>query len=104
MITLKKNGLKIRNPETSTFEDVAGFVAPAGEKGEKGDVPIVGEDFWTEEEQTEIKDELKLYVDEKLVNLPPSIKVTASTEDIVDGETPLASGEFYLVYEESSNE
>ena len=61
--------------------------------------PEAGKDYWTEEEQEEIKDELKTYVDEQLVDLPPSVKITASTEDLIAGESPLAEGEVYLVYE-----
>lgn len=61
--------------------------------------PEAGKDYWTEEEQEEIKAELKTYVDEQLVDLPPSVKITASTEDLIAGESPLAEGEVYLVYE-----
>lgn len=94
MITLKANGLRIKNSETGEFENMTSVV---GAKGEKGDKPIAGEDYWTEDEQTAIKDELKTYVDEQLVDLPPSVKITVSTEDLVDGESPLADGEVYLV-------
>lgn len=61
--------------------------------------PEAGKDYWTEAEQTAIKNELKTYVDEQLVDLPPSVTITASTEDLVAGESPLADGEVYLVYE-----
>lgn len=69
MITLKKNGLRIRNSETESFEDVAGFVAPAGQngekgdKGDKGDSPVRGIDYWTEEDVSAIKG----YVDDAIL-------------------------------------
>lgn len=96
MITLKKNGLRIRNSETESFEDVAGFVAPAGqngEKGEKGDTPVRGVDYWTEEDVNAMQS----YIDNALTELPPSVKITKSTEDLVDGESLLADGEVYVV-------
>lgn len=105
MITLKANGLRIKNSETGEFENMTSVV---GAKGEKGDKPIAGKDFWTEDEQNtfkaEMETDLKTYVDQQLVDLPPSIVVTKSTEDLVDGESPLAPNEIYFVYEVRSNE
>lgn len=95
MITLKKDGLKIKNTETNSFEEVIGFLAPQGAKGDKGDTPQRGEEYWTDEDIAAIH----LYIDEALAKLPPSVKITASTEDLIAGESPLADGEVYLVYE-----
>lgn len=69
MIVFKKNGLRVKNPETDIFEDVAGFVAPAGQngkkgdKGDKGDSPVRGIDYWTEEDVSAIKG----YVDDAIL-------------------------------------
>ena len=46
-----------------TFEKVDGgykanFVIPQGEKGEKGDAPVRGKDYWTPEDQQAIKDDV----------------------------------------------
>lgn len=89
MITIKKDGLKVRNLDTNEFENVVGFIGP------KGDAPVRGTDYWTEEDINAMKQ----YIDNALAALPPSVKITASTEDLIAGESPLADGEVYLVYE-----
>lgn len=39
---------------------------PQGPKGDPGYTPIKGEDYWTEEDQTIIKNDLKDYIDNQL--------------------------------------
>ena len=52
--------------ETEWLESLKGEAGKDGEKGEDGYTPVKGKDYWTAEEQQEIKTDLQSYVDKQL--------------------------------------
>ena len=52
--------------EEEWLESLKGETGPSGAQGDKGDPPVKGTDYWTEEDKAEIVEEVEEYADKKI--------------------------------------